>query len=220
MCDARVQALGPPGAPYRPPLTIAGQQPAPLAWRLADVSPQGLDCSPDFVVERHDTLLTLHNGAVLADALFLIGQARVKLGSGDQASGDEDLSAAAELVPADTIEAITHMIDVGTLPEPGPGPEAMAAWLEACRMAGAGEWTLTRILFPSAAELAWEEHEAFLSRLDEMVADADRRRAVGEVTWFPELPPERPPPWEDDSAVTGMARPGALSESLRKMGLM
>ena len=34
-----------------------------------------------------------------------------------------------------------------------------------------------------------------------------------------EMPPERPPPWEEDS-LEGMDRPGALSESLRKMGLM
>jgi hypothetical protein len=34
----------------------------------------------------------------------------------------------------------------------------MDAWLEACRMAGAGEVVLFRILFPSAAELAREEH--------------------------------------------------------------
>jgi hypothetical protein len=32
-------------------------------------------------------------------------------------------------------------------------------------------------------------------------------------------PPERPPPWEVDS-LAGLDRPGALSESLRKMGLM
>ena len=83
------------------------------------------------------------------------------------------------------------MIDAGTLPEPGPGPVAMGAWLEACRMAGAGEWTLTRILFLSAAELAQEERDAFHARLDEMVAEAERRKAAGEVTWRPERPPQR-----------------------------
>jgi hypothetical protein len=34
-----------------------------------------------------------------------------------------------------------------------------------------------------------------------------------------EPPPERPPPWETDS-LDGLNRPGALSESLRRMGLM
>jgi hypothetical protein len=169
---------------------------------------------------RKDARITRFNGAVLADALFLIGQAWVKLGSGDQAGGDEDLAAAAELVPPDTIEAITHMIDAGTLPEPGPGPEAMGAWLEACRTAGAGEWELIRIAFPSAAELAQEERDAFHARLDEMVAEAERRKAAGEAQWRPELPPQRPPPWEDESALKGLAKPGSLSESLRKMGLM
>jgi hypothetical protein len=33
------------------------------------------------------------------------------------------------------------------------------------------------------------------------------------------MPPERPPPWEDAS-LEGLGEPGALSESLRKMGLM
>jgi hypothetical protein len=166
-----------------------------------------------------DARITRFDGAVLADALFLIGQAWVKLGAGDQAGGDEDLAAAAELVPADTIEAITHMIDAGMLPEPGPEPEAMDAWLEACRMAGAGEWELIRIMFPSAAELQAEERQAFLARLDRLHADAERRMAAGELGPPPELPPERPPPWEVDS-LKGLDRPGSLSESLRKMGLL
>ena len=36
--------------------------------------------------------------------------------------------------------------------------------------------------------------------------------------WRPDVP-ERPPPWEVDS-LTGLARPGSLSDELRKMGLM
>lgn len=162
--------------------------------------------------------VTKFDGAVLADALFLIGQAWVKLGAGDLAGGDEDLAAAAGLVPRDTIEAITHMIDAGTLPEPGPGPEAMDAWLEACRMAGAGEWTLTRILFPSAAEVQREQDTAFLARLDEIRANAERRMAAGELGPAPPPPPERPPPWERKPELQGLAKPGSLSESLRKMG--
>lgn len=87
-------------------------------------------------------------------------------------------------------------------------------------MAGSGELVLFRILFPSAAELAQEERDAFLARLDEIRADSERRKAAGELPAASLLPPERPPPWEDDSAVQGLSRPGSLSESLRKMGLM
>jgi hypothetical protein len=158
------------------------------------------------------------DGAVLADCLYLIGQAVVRLAAGDDAGFNEALAAAERLVPAAGINEILRMVRVGEIP--APDPAAMDEWLEACRMAGAGELVLFRILFPSAAELAREEHDAFLARLDEVVADAERRRAAGEVSWSPELPPERPPPWEDDSAVTGLSRPGSLSESLRKMGLM
>jgi len=169
---------------------------------------------------RRRARITRFDGAVLADALFLIGQAWVKLGAGDQAGGDEDLAAAAKLVPADTIEAITHMIDAGELPEPGPDPEAMAAWLEQCRLAGAGDWKLTRISLPSAWEIQREEHEAFLARLDEMVTAAEARKAAGESRPAPPPPPERRPPWERKPELPGLSEPGALSDSLRKMGLM
>ena len=86
-------------------------------------------------------------------------------------------------------------------------------------MAGSGELVLFRILFPSAAELAQEERDAFNARLAGHRADAERRMASGELGPPPEMPRERPPPWEDDS-LEGLGRPGSLSESLRKMGLM
>jgi hypothetical protein len=158
---------------------------------------------------RKDARITRFDGAVLADALFLIGQAWVKLAAGDLRGGDEALAAARELVPPDTIEAITHMIDAGTLPEPGPDPAAMDAWLEQCRLAGAGDWTLTRIMFPSARELRQEEHEAFLARLAGIRAQAAARQAAGEPADVPH--PE-----------TGreLARPGGLAAELRAMGLM
>jgi hypothetical protein len=38
-----------------------------------------------------------------------------------------------------------------------------------------------RILFPSAAEIAEEEREAFFARLGEIRADAERRMASGET---------------------------------------
>ena len=87
---------------------------------------------------------------MLADCLYLVGRAWVRLRAGDQAGADEDLSAAMKLVPPDSVRAIMGLIEAGVLPEPGPDPEAVDAWLEACRQAGAGEWALIRIMFPSA----------------------------------------------------------------------
>jgi hypothetical protein len=168
---------------------------------------------------RRPVRKTRFDGAVLADSLFLIGQAWVKSDLGDHVAAAEDLAAARELIPPDSVEAIQNLIVTGFLPEPGPGPEAMDAWLEACRQAGSGEWTLTRYLFPSDRELQREAEQAFAAQLDKIVADAAARRAAGELGSAPEMPPERPPPWEDDS-LKGLDRPGSLSESLRKMGLM
>ena len=169
---------------------------------------------------RKGARITRFDGAVLADTLFLIGQARVRRDSGDADGAEEDLAAARKLVPADTVEAILNFIEVGTLPEPAAGPGGMDAWLETCRMAGAGELEVIRILFPSAAELEDEERAAFFARLDEIRADAERRMASGAGPWRPDVP-ERPPPWEVvDSSLKGLDRPGSLSESLRKMGLM
>ena len=163
--------------------------------------------------------ITRFDGAVLADTLFLVGQAWVKRAAGDVDGGTEDLVAAMELVPPDTVEAILGFITDGTLPAPAPGDGGMDAWLETCRQAGAGELEVIRILFPSAAELAQEERAAFFARLDEIRAEAERRMASGETSpWRPDVP-ERPPPWEVDT-LKGLERPGSLSEELRKMGLM
>jgi len=154
---------------------------------------------------------------VLADCLFLIGQAMVKLADGDDAGANEDLAAAHKLVPPAGVDEIMRMVLDGKIPPPDPA--AMDDWLEACRMAGSGELVLFRILFPSAADLAQEERDAFNARLAEHRAEAERRMASGELGPPSEMPPERPPPWEDDS-LTGLNRPGSLSESLRRMGLM
>jgi hypothetical protein len=60
---------------------------------------------------------------------------------------------------------------------------------------------------------------AFFARLNEIRADAERRMASGETgPWRPDVP-ERPLPWEVDT-LKGPARPGSLSDSLRKMGLL
>ena len=157
------------------------------------------------------------DGAVLADCLFLIGQAMAKFTVGDDAGGDEDLAAAYRLVPPAGVNEILRMVRDGEIPPPDPA--AMDEWLEACRMAGSGELVLYRILFPSAAELAQEERDAFNARLAEHRADAERRMASGELGPAPEMPPERPPPWETDP-LKGLNRLGSLSESLRQMGLM
>ena len=163
---------------------------------------------------RKGARITRFDGAVLADTLFLIGQAWVRRDSGDADGAEEDLAAARKLVPADTVEAILGFIEVGTRPGPAAGPGGMDAWLETCRMAGAGELEVIRILFPSAAELAEEERAAFLARLDEIRADAEQRKGP----WRPDVP-ERPLPWEVES-LKGLDRPGSLSESFRQMGLM
>ena len=168
---------------------------------------------------RKRAKVTRFDGAVLADTLFLIGQAWVKREEGDADGAAEDIAAAMKLVPSDTVEAILGFIEAGTLPEPAPGPGGMDAWYEACRQAGAGDIKVYRILFPSAAELREEERQAFLTRLEERAADAERRMAAGELGPPPEMPPERPPPWEVDP-LQGLGRPGSLSEELRKMGLM
>jgi hypothetical protein len=161
--------------------------------------------------------ITRVDGAVLADCLYLIGQAMVRLEAGDAAGFNEAHAAAEQLVPAAGINEILRMVETGVIPPPDPA--AMDDWLEACRMAGSGELVLFRILYPSAAELAQEERDAFLERLTEIRADAERRLASGEAgPWRPDVP-DRPPPWEVDS-LKGLNRPGSLSESLRQMGLM
>lgn len=111
------------------------------------------------------------DGAVLAEAMYLIGQAWVKVRS-DPAGADEDLDAALKLVPVDTIEAITRMIDAGSLPSPGHGPDVTDAWLEQCRLAGAGDWTLTRISQLPASEIRPQEAD-LLSRLARRHAAAE-----------------------------------------------
>jgi hypothetical protein len=116
------------------------------------------------------------DGAVLAEAMYLIGQAWVKVRS-DPAGADEDLDAALKLVPVDTIEAITRMIDAGGIPSPGHGPDVTDAWLEQCRLAGAGEWTLTRVSqLPARGILP---HEAdLLSRLARRHAAAEAQARI------------------------------------------
>src|SRR5207244_8093653 len=82
--------------------------------------------------------ITRFDGAVLADALFLIGQAWVRGEDGDADGAAADLAAAMKLIPPDTVEAIHRFIEIGTLPEPSSAPGGMAAWLATCRLAGAG----------------------------------------------------------------------------------
>jgi hypothetical protein len=58
-------------------------------------------------------------GSVLADCLFLTGQAWARRAA-DHRSAVEYLAAAIRMVPPGTVELILDMIEVGELPEPGP----------------------------------------------------------------------------------------------------
>jgi hypothetical protein len=145
--------------------------------------------------------ITRFDGAVLADALFLIGQAWVKRVAGDTAGAAEDEAATERLLPRDTIAAIRTMIIEGDLPAPGPGPEAMAAWLEQCRLAGAGEWKLMRITQPSGREAQRRQEEDFLARLAEIRAAAEAEHGTAPA----QLP---------------AAKPSSLADELRSMGWM
>ena len=136
----------------------------------------------------------------MADALFLIGQAWVKRVAGDAAGAGREEAALARLLPPDTIARIRTLIIEGDLPMPGPGPEAMDAWLEQCRLAGAGEWRLLRIAAPSAAEARLEQEKAFLGRLAG-IRQAEAARGVAPVAPEP-------------------AKPTSLADELRSMGLM
>lgn len=145
--------------------------------------------------------ITRFDGALMADALFLIGQAWAKRLAGDDAGAAEDEAAVARLLPPDTIAAIRTMILEGDLPMPGPGPEAMAGWLEQCRLAGAGEWKLMRITQPSGREAQRRQEEDFLARLAEIRAAAEAEHGTAPV--------ERP-----------AAKPLNLADEMRSMGWM
>ena len=107
--------------------------------------------------------------AVLADGMFLIGQAWIKYGAGDLHGAGEDVDAAADLLPPSGVEAILFMIEAGELPKPGPEPEAMEAWLEECRQAGSGDFRMNLGYMPAAPPAPAgdhvETHAEFLARL-------------------------------------------------------
>ena len=81
--------------------------------------------------------------AVLADCMYLIGRAWLERGAGDVQGAARSLAAAMALVPPEAVQGILFMMEAGELPEPGPGAEAMDAWLEQCRQAGAGDLRMT-----------------------------------------------------------------------------
>ena len=107
--------------------------------------------------------------AVLADGMFLIGQAWIKYGAGDLHGAGEDVDAAADLLPPSGVEAILFMIEAGELPKPGPEPEAMEAWLEECRQAGSGDFRMNLGYMPAAPPAPAgdhvETHAEFLASL-------------------------------------------------------
>jgi hypothetical protein len=130
--------------------------------------------------------LTRIEGAVFADCLFLIGQAWVKRDAGDVRGAAEDLAAARALVPDGAVELIMSMIEAGDLPEPSADPDAMEAWLERCRQAGAGDFKLTVSERPAAPKppapppppRQVESEEDFLKRLSQIRAEAEARQAA------------------------------------------
>jgi hypothetical protein len=63
-----------------------------------------------------------------------------------------------------------------------------------------------------------ETDAEFMARLDRMVADAEHRQGAGEACR--QEPPRPPDPQPADPAKPDLSEPGALSESLRRMGLM
>lgn len=140
---------------------------------------------------------------MFADALFCIGQAWLKRRAGDMDGAGDGLADAAKLIPVWAVEEILFMIEDGALPDPGEAAGA-EAWLEKCRQAGAGEFTLVLGLHTPGDPARSQETEAdFLARLARERAEAERRMAAGELA-DPE--PE--------------AKPPSLADELRAMGLM
>jgi hypothetical protein len=140
----------------------------------------------------------------------------------DPARGAKLAADASAIFGSGVLLALQDMQIEGTLPPPGTG-----AWDEFADQAEAGDAVLVLTVMVRDRESgrgrlpAGSEPDAeFRARLDRMVADAEARKVPGELPEASPLPPERSPPWEDDSAVQGLSRPGSLSESLRKMGLM
>ena len=65
-----------------------------------------------------------------------------------------------------------------------------------------------------------ETEAEFMARLDRMVAASAARRPAAGPSSPPPPPPPRPPTPEPDSDKPDLSQPGALTESLRAMGLM
>jgi len=139
----------------------------------------------------------------LADCLFLIGQAWLKRGAKDTNGAVDDLAAAMRLVPPGAVEAILFMIQAGELPEPGPDPAQMGAWLEQCRQAGAGDLRMTFGYVPAEPPPDRRSAEMeFLARLAQVRAEAEARHGT--------LAANAPAPeWL-----------GSLADELRAMGWM
>jgi hypothetical protein len=65
-----------------------------------------------------------------------------------------------------------------------------------------------------------ETDAEFMARLDRMVAAASPRQPAGESSSSPPPPRQPPPAPEPDPDKPDLSKPGALTESLRAMGLM
>lgn len=120
------------------------------------------------------TGLTRVDPAAFADCMYLVGAALAKLQTGDEPGAVKDLREAGAQVPEDTVEMILELILEGDLP--WPAADAMDAWLEKCRQAGAGDMRLiarrSRAAGPGVPAQRQPESEAeFQARLHRMVVD-------------------------------------------------
>jgi hypothetical protein len=110
---------------------------------------------------------------------------RAKVTKVDGAAFADDLAAAMKLVPDGSVEMIMSFIEAGEWPEPSADPDAMDAWLEHCRLAGAGDFRLTSVRpsaflkAPAAPPRPVESEADFLKRLSQIRADAEARHGTG-----------------------------------------
>jgi hypothetical protein len=138
----------------------------------------------------------------------------------DPAYGAKLAADASAIFGGGVLLALQDMQIAGTLPPPGT-----PAWDEFVDQAETGDAVLVVSVVVRDREVATarpaprvETNEEFHARLDRMVAEAEARKAPGGLRASrpePAMPPSPPPKQAGE-----LDEPGALSESLRKMGLL
>jgi hypothetical protein len=138
----------------------------------------------------------------------------------DPAHGAKLAADASAIFGGGVLLALQDMQIAGTLPAPGT-----PAWDEFVDQAEAGDAVVVVSVVVRDREVATarsapraETDAEFRARLSRMVAASEGRQAAGELREQPR-PPEPPPP-PAPKRDEDLSEPGALSESLRKMGLM